>query len=180
MHEQLVAFLASNRVQQNPYYILSCYQLAMLLQDEEVLQTLHVLIPQDLSCQELLHCMGEKDTVFLSFMNTLSSLALRVGNATPFYSVFSAFITHYEYDSGLILAFLNESSDTLSFLLNTCKLVKRDMENGYQSSDMHVIVEYMKSVCTVLQDGEGRGVFLYSVQPLIKRIQCSFPSFFVS
>ena len=174
MRKRLVSILASDGVQQNPYSILSCYQLALLLKDDEVLRTLHVRIPQNLSCEALFRCMGEKDTAFISFMNTHSALSLQSGNAASFYAIFSAFITHYEYDAGLILAFLSESSDTLSFLLNTCKLMQRSRENGYHSKDVEVIEEYMKRVCTVLEDGERRGVFLYSVQPLIRRIRCSF------
>lgn len=174
MRKRLVSILASDGVQQNPYYILSGYQLALLLKDDEVLRTLHVRIPQSLSCEALLRCMGEKDTAFISFMNTLSSLSLQSGNAVSFYAIFSAFITHYEYDAGLILAFLNETPDTLSFLLNTCKLMQRSRENGCHDEDVEVIEEYMKRVCTVLQEGERRGVFLYSVQPLIRRIRCSF------
>lgn len=174
MRKRLVSILASDGVQQNPYSILSCYQLALLLKDDEVLRTLHVRIPQNLSCEALFRCMGEKDTAFISFMNTHSALSLQSGNAASFYAIFSAFITHYEYDAGLILAFLSESSDTLSFLLNTCKLMQRSRENGYHSKDVEVIEEYMKRVCTVLEDGERRGVFLYSVQPLIRRIRSSF------
>lgn len=170
----LIPLLQSFPLRSAPYLVLSAYRLSSLMKNIDALRVLRVQCPEDVPFSAMISIMTEKDTFLVSFLYYASVIAMECDRAQFFFSLFSQFIRQYEYDTDMVVSLLNETSDILPFLLNVCKLLKRNRPAFSASKDYQVVEKYMKRLYCSLKAGEECHAFLYSVKALLRRMEDSF------
>lgn len=175
----LVPLLQAYPLRNAPYLVLSAYRLSSVMKNVNALRALRVQCPEDVPFSVMIFMMTEKDTFLVSFLYCASMIAMECDRAQFFFSLFSQFIRQYEYDTDMVVSLLNETSDILPFLLNTCKLLKRNRSAFSALKDYHVVEKYMKGLYCSLKAGEECHAFLYSIEALLRRMEDSVVFFLV-
>lgn len=157
--------LDSHPVINNPYYLQVYFKLSEVEGHKNLIP---FLVEENLAL--FLTILAEKDTMFITVLSSMAGYSL-IQNTPIALHFFYLFLERYDYDMDMILSMLNESAEILFALSRICKVMSKYKTFPFLSD----LVAFFSRLRELFEVIEHRGLFDFSIAPLIRRISSVVP-----
>ena len=139
IHEKSIQFrllLRSHPETDEPWYILTCYQIAWECRNPSILCSTGVCLEcPGTDSEALFHCLEDKDTDIMTALCLIADLSLwkrENGDHShlDLYNCTFMFMMRTDCDPDVVISFLNESTSILKFFITLCKVLEWDYRVG--------------------------------------------------